>query len=196
MGSAMRKSPPLLAAYEIEPQQLLFEKLYVDVREALQKITNPADASVACVALKHFFRKAAQLSEDTSAEKVEFLTSVEEVLREIEAKLCDGKGGGEDREEGREGLARALARLEELRESYVDCISCSRVINDYRVGCADKARYPPYQACMDKERKRRRIISECGARPHLFDPGFSVGGRSGEAKNKRACLVERGVLAE
>jgi hypothetical protein len=181
-------------AVEASQHAVFLEDLYVEVREALRKVTAPKDAAVACAVLKHFFREVAKLPAD-GLEQAEFLDSLEKLLKAIEAKACLGPGG-EEREEGLEMLQGAIAKMEELRETYLDCKGCSWVIQDTVGNCSEKARYPPFQACMQQERERRRAIAECGASPHLFDRGFSIAGLAGGQKLQEVdrCLAERGVL--
>jgi len=143
MGSSSgKRQPPPGVAVTMSPMQVHFQSLYRDVREALKSsAASPEEASAACLALKHFFREAAkQMVDDLDA--AEFLDALEKLLREIEAKLCDERGA-EDREEGRQLLQAALARMEDLREHYLDCKGCARVIGDTQADCATKAKYPP-----------------------------------------------------
>jgi hypothetical protein len=201
MGSSSgKRQPPPGVAVTMSPMQLHFQSLYVDVREALKSAAaSPEDASAACLALKHFFREAAKQMVD-DLDVAEFLDALEKLLREIDAKLCDERGA---EEEGRRMLQAALASMEELRENYLDCKGCTWVIGDTQAGCADKARYPPFQACMKQERERRRALAECGARPHLFDRGFSTGPvRAGDPtlqetklQELEQCLKGRAALA-
>ena len=205
MGSALnkRKRPQLLSQISSKTSTLtysdfLFRRIYKQLRDAIKQLADdPEDANDACSTLKYFLREASWMMKNktTPASRVEFLASIEEFLRGVAARVCEGGREGRDpdrTEEGKRLLEEAYAQLEGAREVYVACKSCSYVNSEAGVSCAQKAQAPSFQECMDKEQERRRTLLACGATPHLFDRGFLVVGP--DMRKTHACLVEKGIL--
>jgi hypothetical protein len=115
--------------YSVSDNDALYRDLYRQTRTAIRQLAHSSDAPIACFALKHVFRKAAELDASTTPKKhLDALRDISHLLQGLRDKFCSMEGVGrppngveyaEDVEKSDELLQDVLHKLDNIAATII-----------------------------------------------------------------------------